>query len=364
MKTLVCFYQDDQYLHSDNYVLHTCKPEMSVYDFLKSIENTFKKELKVIQINFEFENTTLYENQKALYPSGKASVFVLNQYEILSAKQLMSKIPNTLTTLTHQFKCLEEKENFIFKASKIKSEIAAGRVYQTNLTAPLVSETPYSAEKIFKNYFEKFSGHYKALLPLAEYDLISFSPELFLKKQNNKLKTQPIKGSASENPASEKDLLSSPKEKAELSMIVDLLRNDLNKIEPANSAKVVAHRQMLKLGYIQHTYSEIEIDTEKSLPEVLLSAMPGGSISGCPKIESLKLISELETYKRQAYTGTLGWWKDNNFSLNITIRSFMKHKNQLFYHAGCGIVYDSVVEKEWDEFLLKTGTLNVNKPVN
>lgn len=361
MKPLICFYQEDRFIYSDNYTLHICNTETAVTNFLDSIEANFKSELKVVQINFEFENTALFQNKKELYSSDKASVFVLNQYEILSSKQLILKIPSTLTRLTHQFTSLEEKNTFIKKIEQIKSEISAGRIYQVNLTAPLVSETLYTPEKIFKNYFENFKGSYKALLPLAQYDLISFSPELFLKKQQQKLITQPIKGSLPENSETQtaKDLLSNTKEEAELSMIVDLLRNDFNRLEAENSAKVNFHRALLKLGYIQHTYSEIEITTDKNLSQILTATLPGGSISGCPKIESLKVISELESYKRQAYTGTLGWWKENNFCLNLTIRSFMKFKNQLFYHAGCGIVYDSDPEKEWAEFLLKTGTLNV-----
>lgn len=359
MKPIICFYQDDQFIYSNNYVLHTCKPEVSISEFLDLIENDFKKELKIVQINFECENNELFKDKKELYTSDKASVFILNQYEILSSKQLFNKIPSTITTLIHQFKLLEEKESFVAKIEQIKKEIAAGRIYQVNLTAPLVSETNYTAEKIFKNYFDKFSGAYKALLPLPNYDLISFSPELFLKKVQQKLKTQPIKGSLSEAANFENDLLKNNKEEAELSMIVDLLRNDLNRIEENNSAVVNFHRVPLKLGYIQHTYSEIEIETLKSLSQILEATLPGGSISGCPKKESLKVISELETYKRQAYTGTLGWWKDGNFCLNLTIRSFIKSKNQLFYHAGCGIVYDSDPEKEWNEFLLKTGALNV-----
>ena len=361
MKPLICFYQDDQYIYSGNYVLHTCKSEQTVIDFLTSIEAEFKKELKIIQINFENDNTALFSDKLELYESDKASVFVLNQHEILSEKQLFLKIPSTMTTLAHQFSPLESKEMFIEKIQNIKREIAEGRLYQVNLTAPLVSETTYTAEKIFKNYFEKFGGSYKALLPLPNYDLISFSPEMFLKKNQQKLKTQPIKGSLPQNSDFEENLLKNEKEEAELSMIVDLLRNDLNRLEEENSAKVKVHRAPLKLSYIQHTYSEIEIDTFKSLPQILQATLPGGSISGCPKLESLQVISEQELYKRQAYAGTLGWWKDGNFCLNITIRTFMKFKNQLFYHAGCGIVYDSDPEKEWDEFITKTGALNVKR---
>ncbi|MEK6628434.1 MAG: chorismate-binding protein [Bdellovibrionota bacterium] len=365
MKPLICFYQDDQYIYSDNYAIHTCKADQNVSDFLNLIEASFKKELKVVQINFEYNTNELFLDKKELYAADKATIFIINQHEIFTAKQLINKIPSTMNPLTHQFKILEEKESFKHKVEIIKKEISAGRIYQVNLTAPLVSETNYTPEKIFKNYFEKFGGSYKALLPLPSCDLISFSPELFLKKQQRKLKTQPIKGSLPINSDFAKDLLENNKEEAELSMIVDLLRNDFNRIETEFSSKVSFHREALQLGYIQHTYSEIEIETDKSLAQILEVTFPGGSISGCPKTESLEVIAELETYKRQAYTGTLGWWKDNNFSLNLTIRTFIKVKNQLFYHSGCGIVYDSDPEKEWNEFILKTGhlsqTLNTQK---
>ena len=269
MKALVCFYQDDQYIYSNNYVLHSCKSEMPVKKFLDSIEAEFRKELKIVQINFEYDNIALFSDKIELYESDKATVFVLNQYEIMTEKQLMLKIPSTLTTLLHQFTPLEKKDQFIEKILQIKKEIGEGRLYQVNLTAPLLSETTYTAEKIFKNYFEKFGGNYKALLPMPNYDLISFSPELFLKKNQQKLKTQPIKGSLAKDSDFEKELLKNSKEEAELSMIVDLLRNDLNRLETENSAKVNLHRAALNLSYIQHTYSEIEIDTSKTLSEMM-----------------------------------------------------------------------------------------------
>jgi para-aminobenzoate synthetase component 1 len=357
MRPVICFYQEDQFIFSDNYVLHSCTDESSVTDFLNYFEETFKSDLKIVQVNFEYENQLHFSQQQSLYPCAKASVFVLNKYEILSGRQLLSKIPNTLSELKHEFKLLVNEDDFKKKIESIKHSIREGRLYQVNLTAPIRSQTTYTAEKIFKNYYEKFGGHYKALLPLTHTDLISFSPELFLRKQSNKLKTQPIKGSISTETGSEQALLRSEKENAELSMIVDLLRNDLNRIEQKSSAQVKAHRHIMKLGYIQHTYSEIEIETLKSLPEILLCTAPGGSISGCPKLESLQAIAELESYRRQLYTGLHGWWKDANFNLALSIRSFIKHKDELFYHAGCGIVYDSDPQQEWEEFKLKTQQL-------
>lgn len=360
MKPVVCFYQDDVFIYSQNYNLFRCPPDKKISNFLSEIEHSFKGDLKVVQANFEYENQELFAHQKSLYPSDKCSVFVLTQHEMLSTEKLLEKLrsqqsgkPHDLPTLNS----LESQEKYQSKVQFIKEQIAQGRIYQVNLTAPLAGKTLMNGADIFSLYQNRFSAPYAALLPLAEYELISFSPELFLKKTGTKLKTQPIKGSASLTDSSAKDLISSKKEEAELSMIVDLLRNDLNRIEDDHSAKVTAHRALLKLKYIQHTYSEIEIETSKSLVEILEATAPGGSISGCPKTESLHLIAELETYRRQAYTGCLGWWAHNSFCLNLSIRSFMKYQDHLFYHSGGGIVYDSSPEKEWQEFLLKTGSL-------
>lgn len=357
MRPVVCFYHEDQFIYSDKYVLQFCPEDMSVSDFLDSVEKNFRTDLKIIQVNFEYDRPELFQHQKALYPIAKASVFVLTHFELLPLNQMMAKVPASFNPIQHDFSVLEKQEAFIEKVQRVRAAIAAGRLYQLNLTAALQSPTTHSGEKIFKNYFEKFSGHYKAFLPLAETDVISFSPELFLRRQGNKLRTLPIKGSSAVDTKSTQELLASEKEAAELSMIVDLLRNDLNRLNPNAGAVVKQHRAQMSLGYIQHTYSEIEIESDRGLTETLQATAPGGSISGCPKTESLIMISELESYRRQAYTGCHGWWKDNNFSIALTIRSFYKNQDQLFYHAGCGLVYDSVPEKEWNEFVMKTAHL-------
>ncbi|AGH96390.1 chorismate-binding protein [Pseudobdellovibrio exovorus] len=364
MKPVVCFYQDDVFIYSQNYNLFRCPPEKSISDFLNEIEHSFKTDLKVVQVNFEYENQELFKHQKNLYPSDKCSVFILTQHEMLSTDKLLEKLRSHQSESAFEpplLKSLESQADYERKVHFIKEQIAQGRLYQVNLTAPLAGSTTANGADIFSLYQNRFSAPYAALLPLAEYDLISFSPELFLKKTGTKLKTQPIKGSASLEDPSAKDLITSKKEEAELSMIVDLLRNDFNRIEEDHSAKVTSHRALLKLKYIQHTYSEIEIETSKGLAEILEATAPGGSISGCPKIESLNLIAELEPYRRQAYTGCLGWWAHNSFCLNLSIRSFMKYQDQLFYHSGGGIVYDSSPEKEWQEFLLKTGSLTTHE---
>lgn len=361
MKKLFCFLREDEFLKSDDYSIISCDDNTDLCTFLNQLQKIYFSQMKVVQINFEAEHRC-FSGQKALYPAAKATVFVLNRYSVVREEELLAELTAVEDTDV-VFQTLELKSAFIEKVDIIKKEIAAGRLYQANLTAPLKAECLAPAEAIFKKYFSLLNGQYRALLPLSDdCSVISFSPELFLQKSGLMLTTRPIKGSLNSDKNFEAGLMADSKEEAELSMIVDLLRNDLNRIEPdpagPHSAVVTKHRAALKLKYIQHTFSEIQIQTEKSLPEILECTLPGGSISGCPKLESLKLISELEAYKRQVYTGTIGWWKDNEFSLNLAIRTFIQYQDALYYHAGCGIVYDSDAEKEWAEFVLKTGKIN------
>ena len=177
-----------------------------------------------------------------------------------------------------------------------------------------------------------------------------------MEKNGSQLRTEPIKGTLA---TTVHQLITSEKETAELSMIVDLLRNDLNAV--CESPVVVKkHREVLDLGYTKHTYSEIQGHTKLNFPEILSSTLPGGSISGCPKIESLLAIQELEKSPRGFYTGSLGWWENSDFKLNITIRSFKKQNKKVSYYAGCGIVYDSNPDNEWQEFLNKAGPLKLD----
>ncbi len=358
VKPLICFYDNSQFIFSEQYQLINCPVDLSVDLFLHRIEKEHAEAMKIVQINFEYNDDIVSWNKKSLYTSAKAHVFIVDHYELLSFSEIKKRFD--LKSIQHKFKILIEKSEFIKHVAYIKNEIANGRIYQVNLTAPLVCETQDSELNVFFHYEKNFNSEYKAFLPMHHFTLMSFSPELFIQQRNQLLITRPIKGSSRSDQDFDQELYRNTKEEAELSMIVDLLRNDLNSLDVQYSAEVTKHRQQMQLGYIQHTYSEIQVRNVQSLSTVLQHLLPGGSISGCPKIESLKVIAEVEKYRRQAYTGTLGWWKGSDFCLSLSIRSFIQTTGQLIYHAGCGIVYDSDPESEWTEFLLKTGNLNVS----
>lgn len=334
MKPLVCFYENNQFIYSDNYL--RVRSSHDVFDFLSEIEKTYFSELKIVQVDFDLKS---------------ACVFILNTHKLLNMSELID-----CEKVNLEFTPQISKQNFCSKIITIQKDISAGRYYQVNLTSSFQSKTNDDSFLLYKKFNFVFKSVYSAFLPMENYEILCYSPELFLEKSKNKIKTQPIKGTLlSENSI---DLIESKKENAELSMIVDLLRNDLNAVcnKPVTVTK---HRELLDLGYTQHTYSEITGETALQLPEILKLTLPGGSISGCPKAESLKAIAELEADPRGFYTGVIGWWKNNNFKLNLAIRSFKKQNTELSYFTGCGIVYDSDPELEWQEFLTKAGKLKI-----
>jgi para-aminobenzoate synthetase component 1 len=333
MKPVICFYKNQQAIYSDDYILKTS--ELNIFEFLADIEWKFSSEMKIVQIDFE---------------ATSASVFILNTYQILPLAEIQCSDKINLN-----FQPAVSKKIFAEKVSRIKKYISEGRIYQVNLTSRFRSSSEEDSLVLFKKYFSIFKSEYFAFLPLEKFEILCYSPELFLEKINSKIRTLPIKGTLT---SGLDDLMTSEKEKAELSMIVDLLRNDLNSVCEV-PVTVKRHRDILDLGYTQHTYSEIIGHTQKTFSEILISVFPGGSVSGCPKIESLKVISELEDCPRGFYTGSIGWWQNDDFKLNIAIRSFKKENLNLTYYAGCGIVYDSDPEIEWQEFLTKAGKLNI-----
>ncbi|OFZ30544.1 MAG: hypothetical protein A2622_09120 [Bdellovibrionales bacterium RIFCSPHIGHO2_01_FULL_40_29] len=367
VKPVICFFENDMFIYSTEYALLTCSQDQEITDFLNDIEIKYENAMKIIQLNFDAYATTPPTGQK-LYPSFKACVYILKHFSECTLREIMMKHTNLLRDSSNvlnetQFQLMTTKNEFIKNVTRAQEMIAAGRVYQLNLTTFFQASVKSSAELDSLQFFllmnSRFAGSYKAYLPLPDYSVISFSPELFLEKKQNILKTSPIKGSLASTQNTELGLMKNEKENAELSMIVDLLRNDLNSLETETSAVVASHRQLMDLTYIQHTYSEVQIATSKNLPQVLRQTMPGGSISGCPKVESLIAISELENHQRHAYTGSIGWWRGKEFKLNIAIRSFVQTEDKYYYFAGCGIVYDSDPEKEFLELINKAGSLNV-----
>jgi para-aminobenzoate synthetase component 1 len=152
------------------------------------------------------------------------------------------------------------------------------------------------------------------------------------------------------------ELLASKKDDAELSMIVDLERNDLGKVCAPGTVKVEAHREIQKLSHVIHTYSRVsgKLAARKDVFDVIEAVFPGGSITGCPKKRTMEIIDALEDYKRGIYTGSAGFISfSGDMDLNILIRTMLFNKEKVYFQVGGGIVIDSDPKSEYVETLNK-----------
>ena len=196
--------------------------------------------------------------------------------------------------------------------------------------------------------------------------VISNSPERFIKVENRKIQTRPIKGTRprGDNPEQDEffktELSNSEKDKAELLMIVDLERNDLGRVSEIGSVKVPELFKIEAYANVYHLVATIEseIDKDKDIYEVIKATFPGGSITGAPKIRAMEVIEELEPTRRNVYTGSIGYIGfDGLADLNIAIRTIVKKDDRITFQVGGGITWDSNPEDEYMETLHKAKSI-------
>lgn len=246
---------------------------------------------------------------------------------------------------------------------KIQKYIREGDIYQINYTFPLSAKTRASSREIFSHYHEQKPVSYAAYIESDNADIISLSPESFYHEKDGLITTCPIKGTRprgaqpDEDLALREQLMASKKEQAELFMIVDLLRNDLGKVCEIGSVEVTRSKEVTALPNVWHTYSEVQGKRKSSISsvEAMLSMLPGGSITGCPKIRAMEVIDELEVKNRGVYTGSLGYrLPDGEMAFNIAIRTLVKKKDKVSLGVGGGITIKSDCDDEHQEALAKS----------
>ena len=249
---------------------------------------------------------------------------------------------------------------------RIRDYIAAGDVYQVNLSQRFETRFQGSPFGFFRALYERNPAPFFAFLNAGDHQLVSTSPERFLCLQDRKVETRPIKGTRPRCPDPHEDrtmreaLETSAKDDAELSMIVDLLRNDLGRVCRGGSVRVAAHKTVEAYENVYHLVSivEGELAPGRDGIDLIRAAFPGGSITGCPKIRSMEIIDELEPDRRHIYTGSLGFISfHGTLDLSIAIRTAAIHQDRMAFSVGGGIVYDSDPADEYEETLHKGRTL-------
>ena len=258
------------------------------------------------------------------------------------------------------------REDFADGVRRIRALIAAGDLFQANLTACCSTDWPSnaSAVELFRRVRQHCPAPFAGLVVADNGEaLLSCSPERFLQvSPSGQVETRPIKGTRPRHPDPDHDadlaaeLVCSDKDRAENVMIVDLLRNDLGRVCRPGSIQVSQLLGLESYSSVHHLTSVVEGQLQPGLSwvDLLRACWPGGSISGAPKLRACQRLQELEPTSRGPYCGSLiriDW--DGRFDSNILIRSLMRKDRTLRAHAGCGIVADSNPDGEAEELMWK-----------
>lgn len=263
-----------------------------------------------------------------------------------------------------EFSALMSREQFVEKVRLAQRWIAAGDIYQVNLSQKFQAACPDDADLfgLYERLRECSPAPMSAWLRLGGREVLCSSPETFVKISGSMLETRPIKGTRprfddpSEDLRSAYELQTSAKEISELVMITDLLRNDLGKVCEFGSVRVDEMLQLEKLEQVFHLVSTVRGQLRSGLDaiDVLRACFPGGSITGAPKKRAMEIIGMLEPVSRGLYCGSIACLGFNGeCRMNIVIRSLIRENHSIHYHVGAGIVADSDPEKEYEETLHK-----------
>ena len=249
---------------------------------------------------------------------------------------------------------------------RIREYIASGDVYQVNLSQRFEVEFQGDGYSLFRTLYRLNPAPFFAYVHAGGHRIVSTSPERFLLRNGDRVETRPIKGTRPRGQTPEQDdrmraeLAGSSKDDAELSMIVDLMRNDIGKVCAGGSVRVAQHKRLEAYRNVYHLVSDVEgtLTGGRDSVDLIRAAFPGGSITGCPKIRAMEIIDELESRRRHVYTGSIGYVSfHDTMDLSIAIRTATIVGNRLVFSVGGGIVYDSDPADEYEETLHKGRTL-------
>lgn len=258
------------------------------------------------------------------------------------------------------------REGYLDAICQVKEHIRRGDIYQANLTQRFSFEFTGSNQHFYEVLRSTSPGYFGAFLHFDEYDILSISPERYVKIKGRDIETRPIKGTRPRGKTPEEDKLlsgelqKSQKDQAELLMIVDLERNDLGRICRAGSIKVKDLFKITAYATVFHLDAIVsgKLWDDIGIDEVIRHTFPGGSITGAPKIMAMNIIEELEPTARGVYTGSIGYIDlRGDCDLNIAIRTAVMKDNCCYYQAGGGLVSDSEPQQEYDETLDKAKAL-------
>ena len=262
----------------------------------------------------------------------------------------------------------QAREEFEARVTQAKEYIAAGDIYQVNLAQKFSTRFAGNAYRLFEHLLARSPAPGAAFLDFGATRVLSASPEMFLRIRGRHIVTRPIKGTRprSRDPLRDEqlafELLTDPKELAELIMITDLERNDLGQICEYGSVAVTQLVQLERYAQVFHLVSTVEghLRPEVDALAAVRACIPGGSISGAPKRRAREIIAELEPCPRGIYTGLIGYFADNgDAAFSIAIRTLILEGEELYFSVGSGITAGSVPAREYEETLHKAAGMRL-----
>ena len=258
------------------------------------------------------------------------------------------------------------KNEFEKSVQRVKDYIRSGDIYQDNLTQRFSGKTTLSSYELYRDLRRISPAPFGAYLNFDDFNILSNSPERFIKCIDRKIETRPIKGTRPRGRTEEEDLrlqeelINSEKDRAELLMIVDLERNDIGRISKIGSVKVPELFVIEPYANVNHLVSTVvgTLKDGKDAVDVIKATFPGGSITGAPKIRSMEIIDELEPTQRNVYTGSIGYIGFNgDMDLNIAIRTIVKKEDEVYFQVGGGMTWGSNPKDEYQETLDKAKSI-------
>jgi anthranilate synthase component 1 len=247
---------------------------------------------------------------------------------------------------------------FYEAVARCKKLIADGDMMQVQVSQRLTQPFPHSPVNLYRALRSINPSPYMFYFEFGDCQLVGASPEILVRREDDKVTLRPIAGTRKRGSTPEKDLemerelVADPKERAEHLMLIDLGRNDIGRIARTGTVKVTETMVVERYSHVMHMVSNVEGEVEATLSpmQLLRATFPAGTVTGAPKVRSMEVIDELEPERRAVYAGAAGYLGFNgNLDLAIAIRTGVVKDGQLHVQAAAGIVADSIAENEWRE---------------
>jgi anthranilate synthase component 1 len=275
------------------------------------------------------------------------------------------KAPNSSKT-SYSLSSNFSKDEFEASVQKIKQYITSGEAIQVVLSQRLAQPTSATPFEIYRALRTLNPSPYMFFLNFTDFCIIGASPEILVRVEDDMVMTRPLAGTRqrgkdlAEDIILEQELRNDEKERAEHIMLVDLGRNDIGRVSEPGTVEVSDLMNVERYSHVMHLVTHVQGKLRHDLNtfDALQACFPAGTVSGAPKIRAMEIIAELEPGKRGPYAGAVGYFSfSDNMDMAIAIRTMIVSKGTAYVQAGCGIVYDSIPEREYQETLSKAQAL-------